>query len=364
MAIAPKSKLDHYEILSLLGKGGMGEVYLARDARLSRNVALKLLPVEFTQAAERIRRFEHEAKAASALNHPNILTIYEIGVTDQTHFIATEYIEGETLRQCLSREKPSLNTALEIATQMASALAAAHDAKIIHRDIKPENVMRRKDGIVKVLDFGLAKLVEMRNADFGMRNEEAETLLQGEPNNPQSPIPNPHSTDAGTVMGTASYMSPEQARGEKVDARSDLFSLGIVLGEILGGQRPFEGANMLDIVRAAFHQVAVARHADVPAIRNIGHARLDQRQQTRAFGAGRRVIIAQEKGDRTQMIERQPQMQTHALPARPLQSTELAHQRPPGRIYAPERAEHGQFGQGRQDAFGQHCVSCTNQACG
>ncbi len=239
MTIAPHTQLDHYEILSPLGKGGMGEVYLAHDARLSRNVALKLLPAEFTQSPDRVRRFEHEAKAASALNHPNILTIYEIGVTDHTHFIATEYIEGETLRQCLSREKLSLNAALEIATQMASALAAAHDAKIIHRDIKPENVMLRKDGIVKVLDFGLAKLTEKQPTSS--HDSEAPTLIQ-------------HTTDAGTVMGTASYMSPEQARGEKVDARSDLFSLGIVLYEMLAGQRPFEGANMLDIVGAVLHQ--------------------------------------------------------------------------------------------------------------
>jgi serine/threonine-protein kinase len=263
MTITPRTRLDHYEILSLLGKGGMGEVYLARDARLNRNVALKLLPAEFTQAAERIRRFEHEAKAASALNHPNILTIYEIGAAStaagHTHFIATEYIEGETLRERLTRERLSLQAALDIATQIASALAAAHEAGIIHRDIKPENVMLRKDGIVKVLDFGLAKLTELRNAEFGQRsalnwNEEAETLLQNDPNNPQSEIPNPHSTAPGMVMGTASYMSPEQARGEKVDARSDLFSLGVVLYEMLAGHRPFAGANMLDVVGAVLHQ--------------------------------------------------------------------------------------------------------------
>jgi serine/threonine-protein kinase len=263
MAIAPNARLDHYEILSLLGKGGMGEVYLAQDVKLRRHVALKLLPAEFTQSSERIRRFEHEAKAASALNHPNILTIYEIGAasTDigHTHFIATEYIEGETLRERLTRERLSLQAALDIATQIASALSAAHEAGIIHRDIKPENVMLRKDGIVKVLDFGLAKLTELRNAEFGQRsalnwNEEAETLLQNDPNNPQSEIPNPHSTAPGMVMGTASYMSPEQARGEKVDARSDLFSLGVVLYEMVAGQRPFAGTNMLDVVGAVLHQ--------------------------------------------------------------------------------------------------------------
>jgi serine/threonine protein kinase/Tfp pilus assembly protein PilF len=257
-----------YKITAPLGKGGMGEVCLAEDTRLQRQVALKLLPSEFTQDAERLRRFALEAKTASGLNHPNILTIYDIGAAQDTHFIATEYIAGETLRERLQRPV-SLDETLSITLQIAQALAAAHDAGIIHRDIKPENVMLRQDGIVKVLDFGLAKLTEMRNADFGMRNEEAETLLQGEPNNPQSPIrnpqsSNPHSTAPGMVMGTASYMSPEQARGEKVDARTDIFSLGVVLYEMLAGKRPFEGVNMLDIIGAVLHQEP-APLADAPA---------------------------------------------------------------------------------------------------
>jgi serine/threonine protein kinase len=258
MTITTGTRFGQYEITAPLGKGGMGEVYLARDTRLERQVALKILPLDFTQSAERLRRFEQEAQATSALNHPNILTIHEIGAQNGTHFLATEFIAGQTLRDRLQQPMAQAE-ALDIALQIAHALAAAHEAGIIHRDIKPENIMVRRDGLVKVLDFGLAKLTEVRNADFGMRNEEAETLLQNEPNNPQSPIrnpqsSNPHSTMPGTVMGTASYMSPEQARGERVDARTDIFSLGVVLYEMLAGQRPFAGVNMIDVLGAILHQ--------------------------------------------------------------------------------------------------------------
>jgi serine/threonine protein kinase len=190
-------QISHYRILSPLGKGGMGEVFLAQDTNLKRQVALKLLPRPFTAVAERVQRFEREARTASALNHPNILTIHEIGKVDETHFIVTEYVEGNTLRQRMSAARLSLSDALEIALQIANALAAAHQAGIIHRDIKPENVMVREDGLVKVLDFGLAKLIELRNADCGMRNEEEETLRQGEPNNPRSEIRIPQSTLPG-----------------------------------------------------------------------------------------------------------------------------------------------------------------------
>jgi serine/threonine protein kinase len=212
-------QIRHYEILSLLGVGGMGQVYLARDTRLERNVALKLLPAQFTGDAERVRRFEQEARAASALNHPNILTIFDIGQptdeTDSLHFIATEYIEGQTLRQLLQGRPLAPKQVIEIAIQLADALSVAHAVGIVHRDIKPENVMRRTDGYVKVLDFGLAKLTEQRQA----------SLL----------------TDPGRVMGTISYMSPEQALGQTVDHRSDIFSLGVVLYELLSGVQPFKG---------------------------------------------------------------------------------------------------------------------------
>jgi serine/threonine protein kinase len=175
MTLTTGTRFGPYQIAAPLGKGGMGEVYLAEDERLKRKVALKLLPAEFTQNSERLRRFEQEAQATSALNHPNIITIYEIGAQNGTHFIATEFIAGQTLRDRL-QQSLTQTEAIDIALQIAHALAAAHEAGVIHRDIKPENIMLRNDGIVKVLDFGLVKLTEMRNADLRMRNEEADTL--------------------------------------------------------------------------------------------------------------------------------------------------------------------------------------------
>ena len=250
--------ISHFQVLSLLGKGGMGEVYLGLDKRLGRKIAIKLLLPEFTSNKTLVERFDQEARAASALNHPNIITVYEIDEFEGLHFIATELVEGQTLRQMMSNQPLELTAAVDITRQIASALNAAHKAGIVHRDIKPENVMIRPDGLVKVLDFGLAKLTELRNADFGMRNKNAETLRQDDPNNPQSPIPNPQSTASGIVMGTPRYMSPEQARGENVDARSDIFSLGVVLYEMLAGKPPFEGVNMLDVVGAILHQEPAA----------------------------------------------------------------------------------------------------------
>jgi eukaryotic-like serine/threonine-protein kinase len=212
----------------------MGEVHLALDSRLNRKVAIKLLPAAFTTDAERVRRFEQEARAASALNHPNILTIYEIGQHGSLHFIATEFIEGETLRQRMTSAQLSLQTVLEVGTQIASALAAAHDSGIVHRDIKPENIMLRPDGYVKVLDFGLAKLTEPQAITH---DTEAPTIA-----NVRS-LP-------GMVVGTVTYMSPEQARGLEVDSRTDIFSLGVVLYEVVAGHAPFEGATMIDVIAA------------------------------------------------------------------------------------------------------------------
>ncbi len=252
--------LGHYRILSLLGRGGMGEVYLAEDTRLNRRVALKLLPAEFTRETERVRRFIREAQAASALNHPNIITIHEIGQASTelggVHFIAEEFVEGQTLRQRLAGGRLKLNEAIEVASQIAAALDAAHEAGIVHRDIKPENVMVRRDGYVKVLDFGLAKLTErQRDREIErQRDREIEGQRDGEtlalrPSVPPSLHPSV-STDPGTVMGTASYMSPEQARGREVDNRSDIFSLGVVLYEMETGRPPFRGASAADVISA------------------------------------------------------------------------------------------------------------------
>jgi serine/threonine protein kinase/Tfp pilus assembly protein PilF len=214
--------LGHFRIADVLATGGMGEVYLADDMRLGRKVALKLLPPQFTINADRVRRFEQEARAASALNHPNIVTIHEIGHTDSHHFIATEFVDGETLREHMSNVQMKLDEVLDIATQIASALAAAHAAGIVHRDIKPENVMIRPDGYVKVLDFGLAKLVEQKNTSFLGLKESTQSA-------------------SGLILGTVNYMSPEQAKGERVDERTDIFSFGVVLYEMLSGSTPFVG---------------------------------------------------------------------------------------------------------------------------
>jgi serine/threonine protein kinase/TolB-like protein len=230
--------ISHYQVLSLIGVGGMGEVYLAFDSRLGGKVAIKLLPGEFTSDRDRLRRFEQEARAASALNHPNIITIYEIDQVDGAHYIVTEFIDGQTLRQRMQTAKLSLNEGVDIAIQVAQALEAAHSAGIVHRDIKPENVMVRQDGLVKVLDFGLAKLTEQQpSPGKGEIDSKAATLAKV-------------NTDPGAVMGTASYMSPEQARGQKVDARTDIFSLGVALYEMIAGSPPFEGVNALDVIGA------------------------------------------------------------------------------------------------------------------
>jgi eukaryotic-like serine/threonine-protein kinase len=225
--------LSHYRVLSLIGAGGMGEVYLAEDTRLGRKVALKLLPKEFTQDPHRVRRFELEARAASSLNHPNIVTIFEVGQLDGRHFIATEYIDGQTLRERLSGAQLDVREALDVAAQISSALEAAHEAGIVHRDIKPENVIVRPDGLVKVLDFGLAKLAERQSGSAG-----SEATVEG------------INTTPGMVLGTVSYMSPEQARGLQVDARSDNFSLGVVMYEMVAGRCSFVGATPSDVMAA------------------------------------------------------------------------------------------------------------------
>ena len=243
--LLPGKSLGPYTILELLGSGGMGEVYLAQDSRLGRRVALKLLPDHFVINEDRLRRFRQEARAASALNHPNIITIHEIGEAETTHYIVTEFIEGETLRALLIRNRIELMRALDIATQTASALAAAHMAGIVHRDVKPENIMLRRDGYVKVLDFGIAKLM------------------------PEGPAPSmgmSFETGPGLIVGTAHYMSPEQAQGLKVDERADIWSLGVVLYEMLTGQLPFKGKTLSHTVVSIVEQEVppLVRGPEVP----------------------------------------------------------------------------------------------------
>lgn len=215
-----------YKIVSLLGAGGMGEVWLADDAKLKRKIALKLLAD--VQNKDRLARFKQEAFAVSALNHPNIITIFDIGESEGQQFIATEYIEGKTLRQLIQEGDLTVSQAVDIAIQVCAALSTAHSAGIIHRDIKPENIMVRADGIVKVLDFGLAKL------NPGKEDGEAGRL---------GDLSFPYMTMPGTVMGTVNYMSPEQARAVPVDEKTDVFSLGIVLYEMLARELPFKGVN-------------------------------------------------------------------------------------------------------------------------
>ncbi len=227
--LAPNSTLSHYRIIAPLGSGGMGEVWLAEDTRLNRQVALKLLPTEFTQDADRVRRFMQEAKAASALNHPNIITVYDIGECEAGRFLVMELVSGRTLRKVIDEDSPP-ELLSRLGTQMAQALSAAHTAGITHRDIKPDNIMVRDDGYVKVLDFGLARLLPTESG------EDAATLAE--------------LTLPGMIMGTVAYMSPEQARGETVKAPSDIFALGIVLYELATGQHPFKADSLVGFLHS------------------------------------------------------------------------------------------------------------------
>jgi len=228
--------LSHYRILERIGSGGMGDVYLAEDTRLKRRVAIKILTSKFARDPVKISRFEHEARAASALNHPNILTVYDFGSIDSVHYIITEYAAGKTLREHLRYGALPLREVRNIVLDIAKALSVAHEAGIVHRDIKPENIMIRNDGYVKILDFGLAKIVETKFRE--------NPLVITEP---------------GQILGTPKYMSPEQIRGLAVDARSDIFSLGVVLYEMLTGLLPFDGATVGDVI------ASVLRNEPLPA---------------------------------------------------------------------------------------------------
>ncbi|HEV8426725.1 MAG TPA: protein kinase [Pyrinomonadaceae bacterium] len=245
-------RIGRYRVLSIIGVGGMGRVYLAEDTALGRRAALKLLPEYFTHDRNQIQRFRQEARAASALNHPNILTVYEVGDLEGTEFIATEYVEGQTLRCRLGSSPFNIREALDVAAQIGDALAAAHAAGIIHRDIKPENIMLRADGYVKVLDFGLAKLTENISASVDTDVATKQVVK----------------TSPGVVMGTVQYMSPEQARGLKVDGRTDVWSLGVIIYEMITSRRPFEGPTQSDTTVAILQRepAQLARYIpEVPA---------------------------------------------------------------------------------------------------
>ena len=268
MTLTPGTKLGRYEIRSKIGEGGMGVVYLAHDTQLDRNVALKILTAELAANQERMRRFVQEAKAAAALNHPNIAHIYEIGSgptvregSDGIHFIAMEYVEGQTLREKIHRERAPLVKLLKYLAQVAEGLAKAHAAGIVHRDLKPDNIMITRDGYAKILDFGLAKLIEPADRPQGLSSELATAILQQ------------HSTP-GMILGTAGYMSPEQAQGKvnAIDHRSDIFSFGCILFESATGHKAFAGTDVLD----SLHKIV---HAPAPQIKDLNPVAPDELQR-------------------------------------------------------------------------------------
>lgn len=280
MALAPGARLGPYEVLSVLGSGGMGEVYRARDPRLRRDVAIKVLPAAFSTDADRLHRFEQEARAAAALNHPNLLAVYDIGTDAGIPFIVSELLEGENLRHHLRAGRIPLRKALDYATQTATGLAAAHDKGIVHRDLKPENLFVTRDGRVKILDFGLAKFTKPEGAGAA---SEATTLTLA--------------TQAGLVMGTVAYMSPEQIRGLPTDHRTDIFSLGIILYELVVGERPFKGATPADRMTATLssdpcEQAGPMRGVPEGLARVVRHA-LEKQPQER-FQSARDLAFALE----------------------------------------------------------------------
>ncbi len=239
-----------FRIVRSVGTGGMGEVYLAEDERLGRKVALKLLQTQFTTDVDLLRRFEQEACAASALNHPNIITVYDIILDGPTHFIVAEFVEGESLRQRLAETRMGMLEALGVVIQVGDALSAVHGIGVAHRDVKPENVMLRPDGLVKMLDFGLAKLTSDRTGDAAPQRGRLAQVI----------------TTWGVVLGTPGYMSPEQACGELVDWRTDVFSLGVVLYEMVAGRRPFEGRTVGEVIAATLSREPPPLKAFAPEV--------------------------------------------------------------------------------------------------
>src|SRR5260221_1986265 len=266
MALTSGTKLGPYEIQSPLGAGGMGEVYRAKDTRLGRDVALKVLPESFARDADRLRRFEQEARAVAALNHPNILAIYDIGEQKGTSFLVSELLEGHTLRAEMENGALSQRKAVDFAAQIAQGLAAAHAKNVTHRDLKPDNIFVSKDGRIKILDFGLAKLA------VGQRAESEATLTGSQ-------------TEAGVVMGTAGYMAPEQVRGAAVDSRTDIFAFGAVLYEMISGQRAFRrdttAETMTAILKEDPPELTDMTHPVAPGLERIVRRCLEKQPATR-----------------------------------------------------------------------------------
>src|SRR6185369_940493 len=242
MKAKPQVTIAHYQVIEPIGAGGMGAVYKAFDNKLQRIVALKVLPLEYVSQQERRRRFFQEARAASALTHPHILTIYEVGEDEGKPYIAMEFVEGQTIRQKIKAKAMEVNEALDVAIQIADGLAKAHELGIIHRDLKPENLMLSKDGYAKILDFGLAKLVAQRDRALVAADSEQKTLIRGV------------ETESGTLLGTVNYMAPEQLLGQRVDYRADIFSFAVVVSEMLTGSAPFVHDNRIDTMHAILHR--------------------------------------------------------------------------------------------------------------
>src|SRR5271163_2816017 len=267
MPLSAGTKLDGYEVLGLLGAGGMGEVYRARDSALRREVAIKVLPSFVSQDPDRLRRFEQEAQAAAALNHPNILAVHRFGTFEGAPYLVSELLEGDTLRQQLERGPLPVRKAIDYGVQIANGLAAAHDKGIVHRDLKPENLFVTNDGRIKILDFGLAKLIQRRLDSDGS----APTMT--------------HGTDPGVVMGTAGYMSPEQVRGKIVDHRADIFAFGAILYEMLAGKRAFQRPTPSETMTAILNEdppgISQIAPTTPPGLQRIVHRCLEKNPEQR-----------------------------------------------------------------------------------
>ncbi len=269
MQLAAGTKLDSYEVLGLLGVGGMGEVYRARDVVLKRDVAIKVLPSFVSRDPDRLHRFEQEAQAAAALNHPNILAVYQFGVFDGAPYLVSELLEGSTLRQVLQRGPPPVRKTIDYAVQIAHGLAAAHEQGIVHRDLKPENLFVTKDGRIKILDFGLAKLMQTQP------DSDAPTMTRG--------------TDPGMLMGTAGYMSPEQVRGKAVDHRTDIFAFGAILYEMLTGTRAFHRPTLAETMSAILNDdppaISQLVQTTPPGLQRVVHRCLEKNPEQRFHSA-------------------------------------------------------------------------------